>query len=622
MEERGQPRPGVSPRALAWLLVGAVVSACAAWAGYEVSLRAGVSATALDNERRLLLFERTLEANIERFRYLPSTISQSREVREVLSAPLEEQRRLEANSFLSNLNSTAAADELFILDMRGEAIAASNWWSRQSIVGSQLEVRPYFEEALRTGSAKYYAVGLTTHVPGYFLAERIDGPGGPLGVAVAKINMGEIEAIWWRSGELIAIVDVNDIVILSTRPDWRYRALRTPPEQMVERIGEDLRYGERQIGLTGVVADLAPWRGASRAHIESTDPEVDGDFLVLQLRMPLHGWTLLSFAALEPLFATARVGAVATGMGTAGLLLGTALFIQRRRLIAARLGEHERLEERVNMRTIELRAANKRLEEEILEREAAERESRSAQEKLVQAAKLASMGQALAGVAHEISQPLAALNAQIASAKALARNKDTDKITTVLDTMGSVLSRLSALTGHLRTFARKETNISIISDVVQIVHNALELSDHKLRSYDIDVRFDPPAAPLYVLGNPIHLEQVFINLISNAADAMEEEDERVLGVAIHNPGGEVHLVFSDTGGGIPPEVMSTLFDPFFTTKAPGKGLGLGLSISYGLIKDMGGTISAESRIGEGTVFTVSLPLTEQRQIADRSLAGE
>ena len=143
--------------------------------------------------------------------------------------------------------------------------------------------------------------------------------------------------------------------------------------------------------------------------------------------------------------------------------------------------------------------------EQIHERRAAQRERENAQQGLVQAAKLASLGQALAGVAHEVSQPIAALKMQTSSAKILARDKGPELLD-LLGSMDAVLARLTALTGHLKTFARRETEISIRSDVVHIVHNAIELAEHLTKSGRVVIAFDAPPEPLMVIGNPVHIE--------------------------------------------------------------------------------------------------------------------
>jgi C4-dicarboxylate-specific signal transduction histidine kinase len=610
LRDLGQPR-----RLVIAAIASALVIAAAGWAAFEIALAGAIAGASSDATRRLALFDRTLEAMIERFHYLPATIAQAEQSGVVLERPGDAQAITAANGFLSKLNETAGADELFVMDRRGSVVAASNWWTLDSLVGEDFSFRPYFAEAMFDGAAKYYAFGIATSVPGYFLSQRIDGPDGPLGVAVTKINLGEIEANWWRSGELIGILDLNDVVILSTRPDWRYRPLTTIAEPSATRTAAEQRYGDAGIRNEGIAADIWPSRGARFAYIEGNDAEASGYFILDEQRLPAHGWRLVSFTPLGPLFRGAWTAAAAAALGTCALILIAALLVQRQRIAAQRLADHDRLEQHVAERTEDLHITNEQLRAEIAERIRAERDRRDAQASLVQAAKLASLGQALAGVAHEVSQPVAALSTHIASAKFLAAQRGDAQIGSILSTMDKVLDRLSALTGHLKTFARKETNTALTADAVASIANGLALIDHKLKAFDIAVRFEPPPAPLMVMGNPVHLEQVLINLFSNAADAMQACERRELSIALTTAGPRIGIAVSDTGEGIDPAEIPNLFDPFYTTKQAGRGLGLGLSISYGLIRDIGGAIAVESRLGTGSTFTITLPLAATASIA-------
>lgn len=595
-------------RQLALLLSALAIILAVGWAAFELALAGAIAGAGQQADRRLALFDRTLEAIIERFHYLPASIALAAETRAVLADPADPELRETANGFLSKLNDTAGAGELFIMAPDGNVVAASNWWAYDSFVGENLAYRPYFEEAMFDGDAKFYAVGTVTGVAGYFLARRIDGPQGPLGVAVTKINLGEIEANWWRSGELIGIVDLNNVTILSTRPDWRYRPLSPLGAADASRISGQRRYGEAGMGDRPVAADIWSSRGTQFAYIAGEDPEASGLFTVDELRLPTHQWRLVSFTPTGPLFRSAWTVAAAASLGAAALLLILVLLVQRQRIVGQRLADHERLEQRVAERTEDLHVTNEALREEIADRIRAENAERQAQHGLVQAAKMASLGQALAGVAHEVSQPVAALTTHIASAKLVAaRNGDSD-IGTILATMDKVVDRLSTLTGHLKTFARKETRIEARAELGSVIANALDLVDHKLRAFGIDVEYRRPTGPLSVMGNPIHLEQVLINLIANAADAMEHQPVRVLSIGLRKSERSVEIAVTDTGSGIAATELANLFDPFYSTKEAGRGLGLGLSISYGLIRDIGGAISVESTPGKGSTFTVRLPL--------------
>jgi C4-dicarboxylate-specific signal transduction histidine kinase len=577
------------------------------WAAFEIALSGAITSASQQSDRRLALFDRTLEAIIERFHYLPSSIALAAETRAILSDPTNPDLREVANGFLSRLNDTAGAGELFIMTTDGNVVAASNWWAYDSFVGENLGFRPYFEEAMRDGDAKFYAVGTVTGVAGYFLTRRIEGPSGPIGVAVVKINLGEIEATWWRSGELIAILDVNNVAILSTRPDWRYRPLGTVSPSDAGRIENQRRYGLEGMGEVPIAVDIWPSRGAQFAYVSGGDSETTGLFIMEELRLPTHQWRLVYFAPTAPLFRTASIAAVAASLAASALLLIIVLLVQRRRIVSQRLADHEGLEQRVAERTEDLHVTNEALREEIADRIRAEKAEREAQHGLVQAAKMASLGQALAGVAHEVSQPVAALTTHIASAKLVAAQRQDAEIGAILSTMDRVVDRLAALTGHLKTFARKETQVEMRADLGQVIANALDLVDHKLRAFGVDVDYARHLGPLIVSGNPVHLEQVLINLIANAADAMALSPVRMLSIGIVTSISHVEISVTDTGSGIAAGELSNLFDPFYSTKEAGHGLGLGLSISYGLVRDIGGAITVQSNLGKGSTFTVRLP---------------
>ncbi|MGB3338913.1 MAG: ATP-binding protein [Devosia sp.] len=600
-------RASISYRRVLILVALAAAALLSAVSAFEFAFSNGINQAREASLRRLQIFDRTLEANIERFHYLPAAIAQSAEIRALLENPDDEDLLEGANGYLSRLNSTAVSDELFVVNTDGQSVAASNWWSHVSLVGHSYGIRPYFIEAMADGDAKYYAVGMTTQVPGYFLATRIDGPDGPLGVAVVKINIGEIEAVWWRSGELLGMFDANEVAILSTRPDWRYRALQAPSSSHLAELNADQRYFGVSIEPGGIVQSLEPWRDSELAVLSSTDEDVNGQFMVERMRIPIHGWQLLSFTPIASITRAAWSSAAYTALAVTACLAATLLFRQRQVLIRARLEDHAQLEDRVRLRTRELQHSNERLNAEIIEREQAERERRKAQDGLVQAAKLASLGQALAGVAHEVSQPIAALRTQASSAKLLAGDQ-APALQDVLRSMDGVIGRLSDLTSHLKTFARREGAISIQSDAGHIVANAVEMAGHLMSSGGLCIDVDGADQPLVVVGNPIHIEQILVNLITNAADAMNHLASARILIRLGMQGDMAAIAVIDTGTGIADDVRTTLFDPFITTKEPGKGLGLGLSISYGLARDMNGSIDVTPTPGGGATFTLTLPL--------------
>src|SRR5690606_35642959 len=168
------------------------------------------------------------------------------------------------------------------------------------------------------------------------------------------------------------------------------------------------------------------------------------------------------------------------------------------------------------------------------------------------------------------------------------------------------------LTQHLKSFARKDTVSKQATDFTAAVSYALRLLDYRVAEQGVVISNNVPQHPVYVLGNAVRLEQVVVNLVSNALDAMREQSRQELSIDLRRYSESAVLRVADSGRGIPPEQLSSVFDPFYTTKDVGQGLGLGLSISYGIIRDMGGQISVDSVLDQGTTFRIVLPLAQQR----------
>jgi two-component system C4-dicarboxylate transport sensor histidine kinase DctB len=309
----------------------------------------------------------------------------------------------------------------------------------------------------------------------------------------------------------------------------------------------------------------------------------------LQIRPLDQGWKLLLFSDVVDARRNAATVAIAGMFALLALLLVVLVAWQRRQAVRAKLEAHDVLERRVAERTEELRRI---------------------MENLVQSAKLASLGQALAGVAHEINQPLAALITSIASSRVLLRRNEVDRAAENLDLMSSIAERMKALIDHLRMFARKETGSRSAVALAPVIDNAVRLLQYRIDHEHIEVVRIAPAEPLYSFANPIRLEQVVVNLLSNAIDAMRLSERRLLKVALGSEGASAVIEVTDTGAGVAAEHVKSLFDPFFTTKEVGEGLGLGLSISYGIVREFGGDVLVDSVAGRGSTFKVVIPLMD------------
>jgi C4-dicarboxylate-specific signal transduction histidine kinase len=253
------------------------------------------------------------------------------------------------------------------------------------------------------------------------------------------------------------------------------------------------------------------------------------------------------------------------------------------------------------------------LRETTQEMEHREHELRDKQEQLVQAGKLATLGELTTGVAHELNNPLNNIGLYVGNVIDRIRlgEDDAEPLVADLEKAMEQVRKATEIISHLRTFGRA-ARVSIEQvDVDEVIERSLLLVHEQLRLRGIEVELELCPDELLVVANPIQLEQVFINLLTNARDALADSKRKTIRIASSRDDELIRIAFSDTGPGIPPELQQRIFDPFFTTKEVGTGTGLGLSITYSILKEYGGEISVESRRGKGATFVIELPFAEE-----------
>jgi C4-dicarboxylate-specific signal transduction histidine kinase len=251
------------------------------------------------------------------------------------------------------------------------------------------------------------------------------------------------------------------------------------------------------------------------------------------------------------------------------------------------------------------------LRETTQEIERREQELRDKQEQLIQAGKLATLGELTTGVAHELNNPLNNIGLFVGNVIDRVRLGKLDaSIVTDLEKAMVQVRKATDIISHLRTFGRAASVSVETVDVDEVIERSLSLVQEQLKLRGIEVEMELCRDELVLHGNFIQLEQVFINLLTNARDALEDAGAKRIRIVTQREGELIRITVSDTGPGIPPEIEARVFDPFFTTKEVGSGTGLGLSITYSIVKEHGGEITVSSRPGQGATFEIELPAAE------------
>ncbi|MDR6953621.1 two-component system C4-dicarboxylate transport sensor histidine kinase DctB [Ancylobacter sp. 3268] len=543
-----------------------------------------------------------LRSEIEKQRSLPVVLAQDPDVRAALSerAPAV-LRALDAK--FETLAGGTRAGVIYLLDAKGITLAASNFRAPTSFVGSDYSFRPYFRQAMADGAAEHFAFGTVSRRPGLYLTRRIDGAEGPLGVIVVKAEFSEVEADWRRLAGPTFVTDTRHIVLVTSVPGWQFRATAQITDEERVRIRASLQFGDASLDPLPITAE-----GDDRVRVKMPEGGAERVFVEAAAPVPSTGWTL---HVLEPMAGTANIAIAAARVLAllGGALLVVALLFawsRRRRALQKRRREERarrELERRVEARTRELSTANDRLREEMDQRQHAQSAMQGLQDELVQASKLAVLGQIAASVAHEVNQPVAAIRTFAESGGLLLARGDMSSVGGNLATIVGLTERIGAITGELRAFARKTPGHIGPVSLREAVEGAMLLLGHRLREQDVALEIDLGPGDIVVAAERVRLEQVLVNLLQNALEALTGRAGGRIRVEARAEGDSAVITLTDNGPGLPDSVLQALFMPFTTTKPA--GLGLGLVISHDIVAEFGGSLAAANR--DGAVFTLMLP---------------
>lgn len=509
-----------------------------------------------------------------------------------LTGPGGQQARARAEHLLTAAADRTGAAALYYTDTRGAVLAGTDA-KGAAFTGTAVFARA-MDGALGTARATAPAQGGRV----FEFAAPTFGPDGRVSGAVISVTAAERVEFGWRGMRTaVFLVDAAGTVFLSNRSEllgWRKapeRAELRPP-------------GGQPVPLRQISGNRHEiWRINLGSYLPQRALRVVQD-------IPRIGMTGAALVDITPArrLAALQAGAVAALFLFFGMLL--VLAQARRRALAE---ANAKLERRVAERTETLSRTNRALAREVTERQEAEAALRRAQADLVQAGKLSALGKMSAGISHELNQPLMAIRQFASNAGAFLRRDAPDRAAENLARIDEMAHRMSRIIGNLRAFVRNENEPMGRVDLCGVVETALEMTAERLRKDAITVDWQRPPHPVFVLGGEVRLGQVLVNLVTNAADAMYESAERRIAITLED-GAPVRLRLRDSGPGI--EEPNKIFDPFYTTKdVTGEGMGLGLSISYGLVQSFGGRITG-ANTGSGAEFTIELdPWSEDRESA-------
>lgn len=589
-------RANGSGRLLA-LLAGLAAMVLAAWLAGRTAERSALADLGRQARATLTLQSGALHAEMQRQTALPLTLASDPEIAEALREGAAAGIAERVSARLAEIAAATGAAVIYVIRPDGLTVSASNAGEERGFVGRNYAFRPYFRDAMATGSGSQFALGTVSGRPGFYLSRRV---GDRLGVVVVKIEFDGVEAAWRAASETVFVTDPRGIVLVASDPSWRLRSLRPLDAAAKAEIRAAQDFGDAPLALLPLFPAqdglVRVGRGAQPAWLALLRDAPFSGAPLGDTPWRIHSLTPITKAVTRERAQAQLIAVLATGLAGFGLTVWLARRARTRTRLAEAAARGAELEARVAERTRALSAANDRLREEMAERERLGRE-------LAQAGRLAALGQFAASMAHEINQPLAAIRSYADNtAKLMERGRVADAVENV-GAIGRLTDRIGGLTRQLKGFARRASGRREPVPVDTLLRGALELASVRAEA-DGTPLVVGPLPGLAVIGDAPRLEQVLVNLLQNALDAVAGRPARRVEVSVSAEGERVGIEVRDDGPGIPEAARGQIFEPFFTTKTD--GLGLGLAISRGIVEECGGALSVRDAPGGGTVFRVDL----------------
>ena len=533
-----------------------------------------------------------LKIRLEKHSYLPSLLSNDSEIISFLNTKKSDSdyisKQENINLSLELANNISGTTNLYLLDSKGKALSSSNWAEKESFIGSNFSIWPYFEQASYNALGRYFSSDATTRERFYFFSRSVQYQNKLIGVIVAQVPLSGIAFEWTVADVDFFITDQNGVVFLSNKASLDMKAITKLDVNFNDSY---MRYHNQKLtSLNNQKIDLEQ-QGFQIINL------VNQKHLMLSEKMALAGWTVRTISKYS----------IAQKEISRNMTISIVLILLTS-LLALLLLNLQRQRNKFRQQAKEV------LEHKVKERTQALKKS---QQDLIQAAKMAALGQLSTGITHEINNPLMAIRSYADNAEQFLKKDQLKMVQFNLKEISKLTENMAAITGQLKSFARKSKGELHTIDIDQSINYAISIVNPELLSSGTNIHYTKHVGddPQYVLADKIWLSQILINLITNAISATK--DNPIRDVWINTKQQKLHanthycIEIRDNGTGIDDTNLSKIFEPFFTTKPMTKGLGLGLSISYTLAKDMNGTLDARNHKDGGALFTLCLPSTNK-----------
>lgn len=557
---------------------------------------------------RLEMSYASLRSHIDKYAYLPFILTSDKNVHDLLAHPTDKSLQKTVNIYLEKVNEQSKARTIYLLDKNGVSIASSNWNTAESFIGNRYVHRPYFQDAIQRGKAFFYGVGETSRIPGCYLSQTVlDKNRNIQGIIVVKITLLQLENIWKQKNEDTFVVDEHSIIFLSSHSGLRWKMFFQLTNSVIEKIKQTKQYDLSQL-------QLLHWKKEPTAIEQTFLVKLDSHkqtLLQQSLKIPDLNWEIFILSDMTMVQQSVYQMQIVTVFGYGFLGVFILYLKQRKKRIQEAFFAQEQLKKaydelelKVSERTQALVQTNEQLQKEIKEREKATYNLKKAQDELIQATKLAVIGQMAAGITHELNQPLAAMRPLVENMRIFLEREQYGSVERNIEYVLDLVSRMAKITSQLRAFSKKTKSEIKLVCIQTTIQNVLLLLEQSRQTKNIEISTQLPAENLYICADDIRIEQVLLNLCRNALDAMLLVERPHLVLQLIQENEDVVLSVSDNGSGINEDILPHIFEPFFTTKEGGQGLGLGLAISQSIINDYGGEIKVMHNQSCGTTFQI------------------